>query len=226
MGRFPRTNLRRFRRIAPICGAVVVVVTSHADVPGDTCASAIPARTGVPLAFDTSRATASGIQVNAAACPGSFHTGIGPDIFYRLDLEVPGTLAVTTCDPDGFDTDLAILIGPCDGLETVACNGDAGTDPACQPRHARIELDPVPAGSYLIRVGGFDGAVGTGTLTVDFQPDCPGDFDGDGQVQGSDLGILFLGWGYCGSCAADLSGDGRVDGADLGLLFLHWGDCS
>jgi hypothetical protein len=195
-------------------------------VPGDSCVTAIPALIGVPQPFDTSRATASGIDVDASACSGSFHTGIGPDLFHRLELTVPGSLTVSTCDPDGFDTDLALLAGDCETLVTVACNGDAGTERGCQPRHSRIELDSVPAGSYLIRVGGFDGAVGSGTLLIEFTPDCPGDFDGDGQVQGGDLGVLFLQWGTCGACVADLTGDGRVDGADLGLLFLHWGDCT
>jgi hypothetical protein len=206
--------------------AVPAVGCLGGGLPGDSCATAIPARIGVPEPFDTSRATASGIEVDASMCGGSFHTGIGPDLFCRLDLVVPGALAVTTCDPDGFDTDLALLAGSCEDLVTVACNGDAGSEPACQPRHSRIELDAVSPGSYLIRVGGFDGAVGAGTLLIEFTPECSGDFDGDGRVRGNDLGILFLQWGTCGSCVADLTGDGRVDGADLGLLFLHWGDCT
>jgi len=52
-----------------------------------------------------------------------------------------------------------------------------------------------------------------------------GDLDADGLVGGSDLGILLLAWGPCGTaaaCPADLNGDSGVDGADLGLILLAW----
>ena len=53
---------------------------------------------------------------------------------------------------------------------------------------------------------------------------CPGDFNGDGKVNGADLGLMLVDFGNKGSIA-DLNGDERVDGADLGLLLSFWGDC-
>ncbi|MCH2161201.1 MAG: PA14 domain-containing protein [Phycisphaerales bacterium] len=53
---------------------------------------------------------------------------------------------------------------------------------------------------------------------------CPGDLNGDGQVQADDLGLLLAAWGP-GSGPADLDGNGDVNGADLGLLFAAWGLC-
>jgi hypothetical protein len=53
----------------------------------------------------------------------------------------------------------------------------------------------------------------------------PGDLDGDGDVDGADLGLMLSAWGDCGPadvCLADLNGDGVVDGADLGLLLGMW----
>jgi uncharacterized protein (DUF2141 family) len=47
-----------------------------------------------------------------------------------------------------------------------------------------------------------------------------GDLNGDGVVNGADLGILLTGWGTSG--AGDLNGDGVVDGADLGILLTAW----
>jgi len=47
-----------------------------------------------------------------------------------------------------------------------------------------------------------------------------GDINGDGRVDGADLGLLLAAWG--GSGPADLNGDGIVDGADLGLLLAAW----
>ena len=48
----------------------------------------------------------------------------------------------------------------------------------------------------------------------------PADLNGDGRVDGADLGLLMLGWGQGGS--TDLNGDGTTDGADFGLLLLGW----
>jgi hypothetical protein len=51
-------------------------------------------------------------------------------------------------------------------------------------------------------------------------PESPvGDLNGDGIVDGADLGILLAAWG---TPAADLNGDGTTDGADLGVLLSNW----
>ena len=59
--------------------------------------------------------------------------------------------------------------------------------------------------------------------------DCPaaclGDFNGDGQVNGADLGLMIAAWGSCSGCPEDLNGDGLVNGADLGLMIAGWGAC-
>jgi len=49
----------------------------------------------------------------------------------------------------------------------------------------------------------------------------PADLNGDGTVDGGDLGTLLSQWGGPGS--ADLNGDGTVDGEDLGMLLASWG---
>ena len=51
-----------------------------------------------------------------------------------------------------------------------------------------------------------------------------GDFDGNGIVNGADLGILLAVWGpvTCGS-QYDLNGDCIVNGADLGAFLADWG---
>ncbi|MEY2712064.1 MAG: hypothetical protein RL005_286, partial [Planctomycetota bacterium] len=60
-------------------------------------------------------------------------------------------------------------------------------------------------------------AVASGPL----QP-AEGDLNGDGGIDGADLGILLTQWGFVHS-SADLNGDGVVDGADLGRLLTFWG---
>ena len=51
-------------------------------------------------------------------------------------------------------------------------------------------------------------------------PPVPGDIDGDGVVDSTDLGVVLSNWG--GSGAGDLNGDGIVNSADLGILLSAW----
>jgi formylglycine-generating enzyme required for sulfatase activity len=59
---------------------------------------------------------------------------------------------------------------------------------------------------------------------------CTADLDGDGQVSGSDLAEILLGYGTCppagARCPSDLDGDGQVSGADIAEMLLSWGPCS
>ncbi|MCH2161039.1 MAG: hypothetical protein MK085_04110 [Phycisphaerales bacterium] len=48
------------------------------------------------------------------------------------------------------------------------------------------------------------------------------DLNGDGEVNGADLGLLMANWAIAGS-SGDIDGDGDVDGADLGRLLGKWG---
>jgi len=56
---------------------------------------------------------------------------------------------------------------------------------------------------------------------------CAADFDGNGIVNGADLGALLGSWGpVTAGIPVDLSGDGMVNGADLGILLGAWGACA
>jgi hypothetical protein len=59
------------------------------------------------------------------------------------------------------------------------------------------------------------------SLEVQVGPLRPGDLNGDGSVDGIDLGILLGNWAGTGS--GDVNGDGTVDGLDLGILLGGWG---
>ncbi|MFM9179665.1 MAG: hypothetical protein ACKOV8_00200, partial [Phycisphaerales bacterium] len=51
----------------------------------------------------------------------------------------------------------------------------------------------------------------------------PADLNGDGAVNGDDLGTLLGAWGSCGAtCPADFNADGAVDGIDLGMMLSAW----
>lgn len=51
---------------------------------------------------------------------------------------------------------------------------------------------------------------------------CAGDFNADGQRNGSDLAILLSAWGTAGG---DANGDGTTNGSDLSILLSGWGGC-
>jgi hypothetical protein len=53
---------------------------------------------------------------------------------------------------------------------------------------------------------------------------CQGDVNGDGQVDGGDLGAVLGSWGSSWA-AADFDGDGVIGGADLGAVLGAWGPC-
>lgn len=69
-------------------------------------------------------------------------------------------------------------------------------------------------------VGGSTVTSGSGIdWTGPYVPPATGDLNGDGVVDGTDLGLLLAAWG---TPAADLNGDGTTDSADLGLLLGAW----
>jgi hypothetical protein len=76
---------------------------------------------------------------------------------------------------------------------------------------------PVMSGGAFTLTGGF-WAIPAGP------PDCPGDLDGDLDVDQADLGILLAAYNQNGD--GDLDGDGDTDQADLGILLGNYGaDC-
>lgn len=87
-----------------------------------------------------------------------------------------------------------------------------------------------PGGSTPI--ASWSGGGDTGEYLIAFstcagfvKPLCPGDLNGDGTVDGADLGLLLSDWDeYSG--VANINGIGPVDGADLGILLSNWGPCA
>ena len=78
---------------------------------------------------------------------------------------------------------------------------------------------------YWISAIDWAGNVGTGPereFTEAGRPPVSGDLDGDGVVNGADLGMMLADWEGGASSRADLNGDGRVDGLDLGVLLANW----
>jgi hypothetical protein len=118
----------------------------------DDCANA-EAITAGSTSFSTTTATNSGV---AWSCAG----GGGPDAWYSYTATSSADVTVDTCG-SGYDTALQIFVGSCGSLSQVACNDDA-----CGLQ-SQIDLTGLTAGTtVLIRVGGYAGNTGSGTLTV------------------------------------------------------------
>ena len=66
--------------------------------------------------------------------------------------------------------------------------------------------------------------------TLDFCEEvfpCPGDVNGDQEVNQVDLELLLEAWGQCqGQCEADVDENGVVSVVDLLMLLANWGSCS
>ena len=77
---------------------------------------------------------------------------------------------------------------------------------------ALSESDRGDVTDYLLTKYGFGGDDG-----------CGGDLNGDGTVDGADIGLLLAQWG---TADGDINGDGTVDGADMGMLLAQWGPCT
>jgi hypothetical protein len=117
--------------------------------------------------------------------------------------------------------------------QTFGCNLQASKQTAGVTNFSIDEViydvDPslLPSGVDSVRIVA-DVNLGNVTMSGTYDPpapDCPGDFNGDGVVDGGDFGSLLAIWGKCNECPEDLNGDGLVDGGDAGLFLSYWGIC-
>jgi hypothetical protein len=95
----------------------------------------------------------------------------------------------------------------------------------------QVHIAAPVAGVWSVRVEaaavnqGPQGFAIVATGAVADAPDCLGDFNQDGGVDGQDVEAFFLAWGD-GLESADVNQDGGVDGQDVETFFLAWeGGC-
>jgi hypothetical protein len=112
---------------------------------------------------NTVGAQSSGVPVDESQCSDTYMTECDPDVWYRLVACGSGTMSVSTCDTVTFDTDLAVYTGDCGDLSQVACNGDSS---GCGGYSSYLDVSVNEGQVYFVRVGGWQGATGSGLLTV------------------------------------------------------------
>jgi len=70
--------------------------------------------------------------------------------------------------------------------------------------------------------GGGDDDSGDNDTT---NPTCPGDTDGSGVVDISDILAVLDAWGECAGCPGDINGDGTINVDDMLVVLGAWGEC-
>jgi hypothetical protein len=110
------------------------------------------------------------------------------------------------------------------GRGYVALEDYAAEFGVTMPEGVRLALPLGMSADELTITGTARGPFGTSPFVLDLHPSagsCLADLNGDGVVNGPDLGILLAAWG--GSGPADLDQDGIVGGGDLARLLTNWG---
>ena len=132
---------------------------------GDEAATAMTAQVG-QNAYETNSATPSSPEPNDSMCDGTYlNWENSQDIWFVWNASFSGNAHFTTCDPSSYDTSMVLYQGNSDNQ--VACNGDGNGDSGCQSYYSTIDHTVQAGTTYYIRIGGWQGATGNGTLTIE-----------------------------------------------------------
>ncbi|MFT3684381.1 MAG: FG-GAP-like repeat-containing protein [Phycisphaerales bacterium] len=161
---------------SPSCNGNQHVVTSNTAVlavtgpaapttpANDNCASAQPLPAAGYISFNTATATTDG--------PQEFNLGFGADpqihkdVWFTYTATCTGAVTVGTC-LSSFDTKVAIYSGTtCPGMPNSAIAGNDDSD--CSffgATKSQVIFNAIAGRTYLIRVGGKNGAAGDAMMT-------------------------------------------------------------
>ncbi len=123
-----------------------------AQPANDNCAQAEAIAGGGTFAFDTTAAT----NDFAGTCGAS---ATSPDVWFAYTPSVSGTAAIATCGLASFDTVLSAH-ADCNGGLPIVC-----VDDFCGLQ-SQITVNIVQGQTILVRVSGFGGSAGAGSISV------------------------------------------------------------
>ena len=107
-----------------------------------------------PVATDNTLAVDEGLF--PFACAGT----TAPDIWYTFTSASTNDLRFELCG-SSYDTAMEVFDGSCTALNLIECNDDS-----CGLQ-SQIDITGIPAGTaFTIRVGGWNGATGSGAISI------------------------------------------------------------
>ena len=135
---------------------------------GDECSDAIVVTEGETL-FDTTLMTPSQPQPDDSLCEDSnLIWAESPDIWFSFTATTGSPYSFSLCDSESYDTSMVLYESDCSNQ--VACNGDATIQEGCQQFYSELTYDLIQNETYFVRIGGWHGDSGPGTLTIELLP--------------------------------------------------------
>ena len=136
----------------------------------------------------------------------------------RWDVQGNGLTSQAYAIADARDARSIVVTSPTSSSTVNGYDADTGL----MARTLRSYGTDAPAATAIV-IAPASETDRNGNLVPDACESSIADLNGDGIVNGLDLGVLLSAWGECDSCAPDFDGDGRVNGLDLGFLLAVWG---
>ncbi len=172
------------------------------------------------IPFNTTLATIDGPPGMPPACT----TALAEDVWFGYTATCTGTLTLSMCGNTNYDAAIEVYDGcsicPTDFTSLIACD-----DNGCGAGGESEVVLPVVSGNcYLLRIGGANGAVGGGMLSVTCNATaacCPGDLNADNLIDINDSAPLVAALlnppmaNTPAFCAADVNADAAVNGLDI-----------
>ena len=163
---------------------------------------------------DTAQDYLDPTQWEITALFGTTYTTLGSALFVWADTGFNAKFG-------DFDSDDTVGAVDLDAMTSTLATLD-GTPKDADGVVNEVVVLPNFARNFNVFDMDYDGRIDGDDVNLHQSIAPPGDLNGDGVVDGADLGLLLGAWGSTTNAAADLSDDGVVDGADLGLLLGSW----
>jgi hypothetical protein len=148
----------------------------------DNCADAEPVTSGTTF-YDSTGMTDDGPEL-PEECDEGFGLGFGSDLWYSYTAGDCGAVTLSLCEDTGYDSRMAVYAG-CDcptSNDVLAGCDDDGCEITGGP--STLTFDAEEGTCYLLRIGGFNGATGTGALQI------LEDFSGCSECPDADIAFL------------------------------------
>lgn len=172
------------------------LTTSGGGPSNNACALAATVGDGV-TSFSTVGATTDG--PSETLCNNAGDSQVGADIWYRYTPTCSGTMTVSLCG-SGYDTRLAVYGSTCPTVANTAlvcnddfdCNGNGNIND--DGFNSRVQLAVNAGSSYLIRIGGYNGATGSGTMNISVAGSGPAAPTGVSASDGTSCTAVVVSW--------------------------------